>query len=190
MKVVVGLGNPGSKYQVTKHNCGFMVLDEIAYREKSTFNKEQFTADTSEFFLNGEKIILVKPLTFMNESGRAVAPLLDYYRVAIEDLLVIYDDLDLNPGTIRLRTKGSAGGHNGVKSLQQYLANQPFNRIRVGIGRPLPGQTVVSHVLSPFAKDIYPEMNSAIKKAADAALFWCSGQPFSEAMNRYNSKKE
>lgn len=189
MKLIVGLGNPGSKYQATKHNIGFITLDEIAFQEKVTFNKHQFEADIAEFFLDGEKVILAKPQTFMNESGRSVGPLMTYYNISDDDLLVIYDDLDLPIGRIRLREKGSAGGHNGIKSLISHLGTKEFNRIKVGIDRPKKSQEVVSYVLSTFPKATHEDMLQAVKTAAEASLYWAKGNDFVNTMNQFNSKK-
>lgn len=188
MKMIVGLGNPGRKYMETKHNVGFITLDELAYREKAKWNKHQFEAEISELFIDGEKVLLVKPQTFMNESGRSVRPLLDYYQMDVSDLVVIYDDMDLAIGKIRLRQKGSAGGHNGIKSLIQHLGTQEFNRVRIGIDRPYPGQDTVSHVLSPFAKTTHEEILLAIKTAADACEDWVKQNDFLLAMNQFNGK--
>ncbi len=189
MKLIVGLGNPGSKYRATKHNIGFITLDEIAFQQKVTFNKHQFEADIAEFFINGEKIILAKPQTFMNESGRSVGPLMTYYNVRDEDLVVIYDDLDLPIGRIRLREKGSAGGHNGIKSLIAHLGTKEFNRIKVGIDRPNSSEKVVSYVLSTFPKTTHDDLLHAIKLAAEASLYWAEGHDFVNTMNQFNSKK-
>ena len=175
MKVIVGLGNPGSKYKETKHNIGFITLDEIAYRQNVSFNNSNFEADIAEFFIGTEKVLLVKPLTFMNESGRSVG-------------IVIYDDLDLEVGKIRLRQKGSAGGHNGIKSLIAHLGTNVFPRIKIGIGRPSKNDTVIHHVLSTFPKETHEEMLLAVKKAADAALYACEGHTFVETMNQFNGK--
>ncbi len=151
-KLLVGLGNPGDKYFETKHNVGFMLIDQLAKKQNVTFKHDNiFQADLASFFLNGEKIYLVKPTTFMNESGKAVHALLTYYGLDIEDLLIIYDDLDMEVGKIRLRAKGSAGGHNGIKSIIQHIGTQTFNRVKIGIGRPKNGMSVVNHVLSTFA---------------------------------------
>ena len=132
--------------------------------------------------------MLVKPLTFMNESGRSVGPLLTYFGVDEEDLIVIYDDLDLEVGKIRLRQKGSAGGHNGIKSLIAHLGTNVFPRIKIGIGRPSKNDTVIHHVLSIFPKETHEEMLLAVKKAADAALYACEGHTFVETMNQFNGK--
>lgn len=188
MKLIVGLGNPGTKYAATKHNIGFITLDELVHREKINYNKKQSEAEIAEYFIGSEKVILAKPQTFMNDSGRSVRPLLDYYNLELNDLLVIYDDLDLPVGRIRLREKGSAGGHNGIKSLIQHLGTNDFQRIRVGIDRPRPGQDVISHVLGTFPKDTHEEIGIAVKKAADACEYWASGHSFVDTMNQFNVK--
>ncbi|MGY3766984.1 aminoacyl-tRNA hydrolase [Vagococcus vulneris] len=188
MKLIVGLGNPGAKYRGTKHNIGFITLDELAYRENISFNKTQFEADTAEFFHKGEKIILAKPLTFMNESGRSIRPLMTYFNIPLENVLVIYDDLDLPIGKIRLRPKGSAGGHNGIKSLISHFGTQEFNRIKVGIDRPSRSKEVVSYVLSTFPKAVHEDMLSSVNSAVDAVQFWIDGHTFADTMNHYNSK--
>lgn len=188
MKMIVGLGNPGSKYQETKHNIGFITIDEIAYRFNVAFQKTQFQADIAEFFIGSEKIMLVKPLTFMNESGRAVGPLMTYYGVDESELIVIYDDMDLPIGKIRLRQKGSAGGHNGMKSLIAHLGTDIFPRIKIGVGRPHSSQTVVSHVLSKFPKETHEEMLLAVKTAADAIVYFGEGHSFIDTMNQFNRK--
>ncbi|SFH81477.1 aminoacyl-tRNA hydrolase [Pisciglobus halotolerans] len=186
MKMIVGLGNPGAKYRDTKHNIGFITLDEMAYQHGAAFNKTKFESVYAEARINREKVLLVKPQTFMNDSGRAVRPLMDYYDIALEDLLVIYDDLDLPVGKIRLRQKGSAGGHNGIKSMIQHIGTQDFNRIRIGIDRPMPGQTVVQHVLSSFPKDQHAPILEAVKTGASAADYWLEGHTFLDTMSHYN----
>ena len=188
MKMIIGLGNPGKKYAPTKHNIGFITLDELAFREKISFKKAQFESEIAELFIGGEKVLLVKPQTFMNESGRCVRPLMDYYQLTTEDIVVVYDDMDLAIGKIRLREKGSAGGHNGIKSLIQHLGTQHFKRIKIGINRPFPGQEVVSHVLSAFPKETHEEMLLAVKTAADACEDWVAQNDFVGTMNRFNGK--
>lgn len=186
VKMIVGLGNPGMKYRETKHNIGFITIDEMAYRHGFALNKSKFEAIYAEGFIGTEKVLLVKPQTFMNESGRSVRPLMDYFNVETEDLVVVYDDLDLPAGKIRLRQKGSSGGHNGIKSLIQHLGTKDFNRIRIGIGRPFPNQTVIAHVLSPFPKDSHEDMLSAVEAASDSLTYWVEGHTFQETMTRYN----
>ena len=188
MRMIVGLGNPGSKYQETKHNIGFITVDEIAHRQGAVFKKSQFEADIAEFFIGTEKVMLVKPLTFMNESGRSVGPLMTYYGVEDNEVIVVYDDLDLEIGTIRLREKGGPGGHNGMKSLIAHLGTNEFPRIKVGIGRPKGNDTVIQHVLSKFPKEVHEVILIAVKKAADAAIYACEGHTFVDTMNQFNGK--
>lgn len=188
MKIIVGLGNPGAKYTATNHNIGFITMDEMAFQHKLQFNKSKFDAVYAEAFIGTEKVLLVKPQTFMNDSGQAVRPLMDYYDLGIEDLVVVYDDLDLPVGKIRLRQKGSAGGHNGIKSLIQHLGTSDFNRIRIGIDRPFPGQTVINHVLGTFPKEHHEDILFAVKDAAEALNYWIEGHTFLETMNQFNRK--
>ncbi|MCM3513212.1 MAG: aminoacyl-tRNA hydrolase [Carnobacterium inhibens] len=189
MKMIVGLGNPGSKYKETKHNIGFITLDEFAVQHNMAFNKTKFEAVYAEGFIGTEKILLVKPQTFMNDSGRAVRPLMDYFNVELEDLVVVYDDLDLPVGRLRLRQKGSAGGHNGIKSIIQHIDTADFNRIRIGIDRPMGKQTVVQHVLSGFPKNQHEELLIAVKDSVAALDYWIEGHPFLDVMNQFNKKK-
>ena len=184
-KLLVGLGNPGDKYFETKHNVGFMLIDQLAKKQNVTFTHDKiFQADLASFFLNGEKIYLVKPTTFMNESGKAVQALLTYYGLDIDDLLVIYDDLDMPVGKLRLRKTGSAGGHNGIKNIIAHLSSQDFKRIRVGIDRHK-YMKVVDYVLSRFAKEETEAINQGIDKASDAVLDYLD-HDFDYIMNRYN----
>ncbi|ANK58998.1 aminoacyl-tRNA hydrolase [Loigolactobacillus backii] len=187
MKMIVGLGNPGKKYAGTKHNVGFMTIDSIAKAHDVTLNKNEFEANYGTFFLNGEKVFLVKPQTYMNDSGRAVKPLMTYYQVQLDELLVIYDDMDLPAGKIRLRQHGSAGGHNGIKSMISYLRTSNFNRIRIGTDHPGRG-TVVDWVLTPFAKNVRPLIDESIEKASAAVESWTAEPDFMQIMNQYNRK--
>ena len=170
MKIIAGLGNPGAEYAHTKHNVGFMLVDALAEELGIDAWREKFNALVAEGRIGAEKVLLVKPLTYMNESGRALAPLLDWYKLAPEELIVVHDDMDIAVGTIRLRRKGSAGGHNGIKSLLAHIGSQEFSRVRIGIGRPLPGWTVVRHVL--------PAVECIVTDGIDMA------------MNRYNPRKK
>lgn len=188
MKLIVGLGNPGAKYAETKHNIGFIVVNEFAQRHGLTFNKAKFESIYAEGFIGTEKVILLKPQTYMNESGRAIRPMMDYFNIEQEEVVVVYDDLDLDPGRIRLRQKGGAGGHNGIKSMISHLGTQEFDRIRIGIGRPYPSQTVVHHVLSPFPKDHQEEMIDAVHQASDALTYWVEGHSFIDTMTHFNKK--
>lgn len=188
MKMIVGLGNPGAKYQETKHNIGFITVDELAYRYNVQFQKTQFEAEIAEFFIGTEKIMLVKPVTFMNESGRSIGPLMHYYGIEEKDVLVIYDDMDLAVGKIRLREKGSAGGHNGIKSLISHIGTNVFPRIKIGIGRPEVGETVISHVLGKFPKSQHADVLTAVKSASEATVYFCENHTFVDTMNQFNRK--
>lgn len=185
MKLIVGLGNPGKEYEMTRHNIGFLVVDELSKQLNISLDKSKFKGLFGMGYVNGEKVILCKPLTYMNLSGECVRPLMDFYDIPIEDVLVIYDDLDLSVGKIRLRTKGSAGGHNGVKSMISHLGTQQFNRIRIGIDRPKNGETIVNYVLGRFTVDELPILNDAIQKSTKACEKWIS-HPFLEVMNEFN----
>lgn len=187
MKLITGLGNPGSTYDKTRHNIGFEVIDELANRFDVSLSQTKFKGLYSIVHHRGEKFILLKPLTYMNLSGECIHPLMDYYQIDIEDLVVIYDDLDLPVGRIRLRQKGSAGGHNGMKSLISHLGTDKFNRIRVGIDRPPAGMSVPNYVLSKFSEDEQSEMKDIIQTCANACEEWME-KPFLEVMNLYNVK--
>ncbi len=185
MKVIVGLGNPGKKYDKTKHNAGFFIIDELLKRHSVTLDKQKFKADYAIEFINGEKVMFVKPQTFMNLSGQALRPLMDYYNAEIKDLVVVYDDLDLPTGKIRLRQTGGHGGHNGIRSLIEHLGTKEFNRIRVGIGRPTNSMAVVDYVLRPFSKEQSEDIAHSVLLASDACEYWLE-HTFLETMNKYN----
>ncbi|MGA4466688.1 aminoacyl-tRNA hydrolase [Bacillus bombysepticus] len=186
MKLIVGLGNPGREYELTRHNIGFMAIDELAKRWNISLNEQKFKGVFGAGFVNGEKVILLKPLTYMNLSGESIRPLMDYYKIDVEDFVVMYDDLDIPVGKLRLRMKGSAGGHNGVKSTISHLGTQEFQRIRMGIDRPKNGMKVVDYVLGRFTSEEIPNVNHSIEKAADACEEWLN-KPFLQIMNTFNS---
>lgn len=161
--VILGLGNIGKEYENTHHNIGFMVLDQVAKVNNITFKLEKkFNAFIGEYIYNGEKHILVKPTTYMNNSGIAIRQVLDYYKIDINDLLVIYDDLDLPLATVRIRKNGSAGGHNGVKSIISHLGTQNFNRVRIGIKKEKEVDTI-DYVLSKFSKAEYEKVAKTLE---------------------------
>ena len=189
MKIMVGLGNPGAEYAHTKHNVGFMLVDALAERIGIDTWQEKFNSLIAVGRIGAQKVLLVKPLTYMNESGRAVGPLLDWYKLAPEDLIVAHDDMDIAAGTIRLRRKGSAGGHNGIKSLLAHIGSEDFSRVRIGIGRPLPGWTVVRHVLAPFPADDATKIQAAISYLLPAVECIVT-DGIDMAMNRYNPRKK
>jgi PTH1 family peptidyl-tRNA hydrolase len=186
LKLFVGLGNPGKEYEQTRHNVGFMVIDELAKRWNISFQATKFRGMMGSAIISGEKVALCKPLTYMNLSGECVRPLMDYYDIDVDDVIVIYDDLDLSPGKIRLRMKGSSGGHNGIKSLIQHLGTQEFKRIRIGIGRPDNGQKVTDYVLGRFTKEESSAVTEAVLRAADACEKAVTA-PFLQVMNEFNA---
>lgn len=168
MKLVIGLGNPGREYAQTRHNVGFDVVDELARRIDAKFRRSwRFPAELAEGTLEGERVWLAKPRTFMNRSGEAAGPLMRKKGVQPVDIVVVVDDVDLPAGRLRLRKAGSAGGHNGLKSMIEHLGSDQFPRVRVGIGRDASRDTV-EHVLGRFAPDEQPMMEETVRRAADA----------------------
>lgn len=185
MKLIIGLGNPGKTYEHTHHNVGFDTIDILAAKWGISLNQSKFNGMYGTVHRPEGKVMLLKPLTYMNISGECVGPIMDYFDIDVEDIIVIYDDLDLDKGKLRLRQKGSAGGHNGIKSLIQHLGTQNFNRIRIGISRPPVGMKVSDYVLSRFSKEDQPLMQDAFEKAADACEY-ALGKPFIDVMNQFN----
>lgn len=188
MKIIAGLGNPGSEYAKTRHNVGFMFVDALAGKLGVTEWKDKFEAKIGEARIGTEKVLLVKPQTYMNESGRSVGPLMSFYKLEPEDLIVVHDDMDIPAGTIRIRKKGSAGGHNGIKSILAHIGDEHFSRVRIGIGRPLPGWTVVNHVLAPFPEEDAKRVAEAIEYLIPAVECIVK-EDIDKAMNQYNPKK-
>jgi PTH1 family peptidyl-tRNA hydrolase len=186
MKVIVGLGNPGKQYEMTRHNVGFWAIDKLAQDWNITLSTGKFKGLIGEGRIGMEKVLLVKPMTYMNLSGECVGSLLNFYKLdAEEDLLVIYDDLDLPCGKIRLRTKGSSGGHNGMKSLIAHLGTEEFKRIKVGIDRPAPGRKVVDHVLTTFSPEELADVQDAVNRSVEASKAWMEIS-FLRVMNQFN----
>ncbi|MBQ9441834.1 MAG: aminoacyl-tRNA hydrolase [Selenomonadaceae bacterium] len=190
MKIFVGLGNPGAEYAKTKHNVGFMLADKLAEKIGAESWREKFNALVAESFFDGEKILIVKPQTFMNLSGEAVGPLTNFYKISAEDLIVAHDDMDLPVGKIRLRPKGSGGGHHGIESIIQHLGGEKnFPRVRIGIGRPSQNWTVNNHVLSPFNPEDAEKISEAIENLIPAVIcIFRDG--IDMAMNKFNPKKK
>lgn len=172
MKLVVGLGNPGTQYANTRHNVGYQVVDLLAHRLNVSVAKKEAKSLTGEAPWAGTTLLLAKPQTFMNASGEAVRALVDYYRIALHDLLIIYDDLDLPPGRIRMRTKGSPGGHNGIRSIIDYMHTDLFPRLKIGIGAVPVGTSGRDYVLSCFRPEEVSLIEDACFAAAEAALLW------------------
>ena len=186
MKMIVGLGNIGTRYDETRHNTGFMVVDQLArdyHLGAFTHLKQEAVAVSG--IINGEKVMLVKPTTFMNDSGRAVGPLVEYYDIDLDNLVIVNDDLDMPVGKVRLKTHGASGGHNGLKSIISALGTKNFNRVKVGIDHPQHG-TVVSHVLGKFSKEERPKFDQAVEQAEHALEDWINGEDFAKLMNAYN----
>lgn len=184
MKLIVGLGNPGKDYEKTRHNAGFMCIDEVASRLDFHFDTKKFKAILAMGFVNGEKVILMKPQTYMNLSGEAVGECVRFYNIPLEDIVIISDDLDLPVGKIRLRMKGSSGGQNGLKNIIAHLGTQEFKRIRIGVGNNKRIDTK-DYVLGKIAKEDAEAFEDAKKRASQAAVDFIS-KPFERVMGEYN----
>ncbi|PYY30893.1 aminoacyl-tRNA hydrolase [Paenibacillus illinoisensis] len=185
MKWIVGLGNPGSNYAKTRHNIGFMALDQLASRHGISITQSKCKALIGEGNIGGVKTVLIKPMTFMNLSGESVRAYMDFYKVSLEDLIVVYDDMDTEIGKVRLRYQGSAGGHNGIKSIIQHTGTQQFNRVRMGISRPEPGHAIVDYVLSTFMKKEKEALEHTIEQTCDA-LEHSLKHTFEQTMAKFN----
>lgn len=189
MKLVVALGNIGREYAGTRHNIGFMTADLLAERWGDT---EAWRKTDNAFYLEKrmpEKCWVIKPTTYMNNSGVAVADFANFYHIPPEDVLVIQDDMDLPVGTLRIRRKGSSGGHNGLKSIERALGSQAYPRVKVGIGHPVhQEQAVISHVLHPFQGEDKEKVQEALDQAADAVEAWMKGAAVGELMQQFNKK--
>ncbi len=184
MKAIVGLGNPGSQYAGTRHNIGFMVVDRLATLHSAPTPKSRFKSLVTEVMIGTEKVVLLKPQTFMNLSGDAVRLMGAWYKLYADEILIVADELDLPFGTLRLRERGSAGGHNGLASVIQQLGTNEFPRLRVGIGRGRSSAT--AQVLSKFSTDEQPELPFVINDAVDACEIWVRDGA-TMAMNRVNA---
>ncbi|SPF54178.1 Peptidyl-tRNA hydrolase [Candidatus Desulfosporosinus infrequens] len=191
MKVIVGLGNPGPQYAETRHNIGFLLVDRLAEAYNLQY-RAKFQGLWTEGKVEGERFLILKPQTFMNLSGRSVRELTNFYKVLGEDLLIVQDDMDLPLGKIRLRDQGSAGGHNGIKSILAELGTEKFWRLKLGVGRPParnsnhePRTMTIDHVLSPFAKDELMQLDEVLERAEKATNLWIKGET-SRVMNLYH----
>lgn len=188
MFVIAGLGNPKKEYDNTRHNIGFAFIDALAEKYSISVVDVKHKALTGKGIINGQKVILVKPLTFMNLSGESIRPISDYYKIdTAKELIVISDDISLPPGQIRIRKKGSAGGHNGLKNIIQHLGNEEFQRIRIGVGEKPKGYNLADYVLGHFSKEEQPLMQEGIKRAMEAAAMMLEGD-IDRAMNEFNRK--
>lgn len=190
MIIIAGLGNPGREYQGTRHNAGFMVIDALAEKYGIDVAEKKHKGLIGKGTIEGKKVILAKPQTFMNSSGECLRELFDYYKPDVTtELIVVYDDITLDVGGLRVRKKGSAGGHNGMKSIIAHLGTEEFLRIRVGIGEKPPRMDLADWVLGHFHKEDIEKLNDAISEAANAVAMLVNEEA-DEAMNRYNRKVE
>jgi PTH1 family peptidyl-tRNA hydrolase len=188
MYIIAGLGNPTKKYEHTRHNIGFDVIDHLAEQYNISMNTKKFKGVCGVGTIEGNRVLLLKPQTFMNLSGNSVGEAVEFYKLdPARELIVIYDDIDLAPGNLRIRKKGSAGGHNGMKDIIAHLGTQEFLRIRVGVGAKIEGQDLVSHVLGHFSGEDRKLVEDAISNAADAVRLMVQEQT-DTAMNQYNKK--
>lgn len=189
MYIIAGLGNPGSKYAHTRHNVGFDTVEYLADYYGIDIETKKFQALVGQGVIEGNKVLLVKPQTYMNLSGESLRELVNFYKIdPEEELIVIYDDISLNPGQLRLRGKGSAGGHNGIKNIIQQLGTQTFKRIKVGVGEKPEGYDLADYVLGRFHGEEKAIMEDARKRAAKAAVMMMN-EGLQAAMNEYNRAK-
>lgn len=189
MYIIAGLGNPKREYDNTRHNIGFALIDALADQYNISVMDMKHKALTGKGMINGQKVILVKPLTFMNLSGESIRPIVDYYKIDVStELIVISDDISLPPGQIRVRKKGSAGGHNGLKNIIQHLGSEEFQRIRIGVGEKPAGYDLADYVLGHFSKEEQPLIREGVEKAMKAATMMLEGD-VDRAMNEFNRKK-
>ena len=188
MYLIVGLGNPEPEYSRTRHNMGFDVINEIAKRQEIELSRTKFNGIYGSGIVEEEKVILLKPQTFMNLSGESIRALADYYKIDYErELIVVSDDINLPPGQIRIRKSGSAGGHNGLKDIIRQLGSENFQRIRIGVGEKPKGYDLADYVLGHFSKEERPLMKEGLLKAVKAALMMLDDET-DRAMNEYNRK--
>jgi PTH1 family peptidyl-tRNA hydrolase len=198
MKLIVGLGNPGPKYQLTRHNIGFMLIDALVEAADQRRYKSEFKAETQKIVVGGEQVIVCKPQTFMNLSGESVQPLMTFYNLGLDDLLVVHDEVDVPFGQLRFQFKRGHGGHNGIRNIHQMMASDAYARLRLGVGRPQmvvtdtgekvgPSQEVHAYVLSNFSKDEMTRMPDFLKMAIDGVGVWLQ-KGIGQASTQFNSK--
>lgn len=189
MHIIAGLGNPTKQYEGTRHNVGFETIDRIAAENGIAVETRKHKALCGMGYMDGEKVILAKPQTFMNLSGESIRALVDFYKVEPENIIIIYDDISLDVGQLRIREKGSAGGHNGIKNIIAHLGTQEFPRIKVGVGEKPQGWDLADYVLGRYNAEDRKMIDAAQKDAADAVKLMVAGD-VKTAMNRYNTKKK
>lgn len=187
MYCLAGLGNPGSQYELTRHNAGFLVIDKIAEQHTVPVQKKGFKSLYGEIIIGGHKVLLVKPQTYMNLSGEAIHQAIRYFNIPMENILIIYDDMDIPPGIIRIRLSGSSGGHKGLGSVINTLGSVNLPRLKIGIGRPERDVSVIDYVLTPFSKEERSVIEPALIRGAQAAVsFIIEGSQY--VMNHFNQK--
>lgn len=185
--LIVGLGNPGLEYAQTRHNAGFMTLDLLAEREHTEIKRMKFKSLCGDAVIAGKRCLLMKPTTYMNNSGQAVAEAMQFYKLPIDHIIVVYDDISLEPSRLRIRRKGSDGGHNGIKSIIYLTGEDTFPRIKLGVGKkPRPDYNLADWVLSRFTKEELEQMHIAAEHACESIALMVNGK-IEEAMNRYNA---
>ena len=190
MYLIVGLGNPGREYEATRHNMGFDVIDKLVEEHRIPQGGVKFNAMYGKGLIGGQQALLMKPLSYMNLSGGPIRDMLHYFKIDPEtEMIVIYDDIDTEPGSLRIRKQGSAGGHNGIKDIIKQLGTQKFTRIRIGVGAKPQGWDLADHVLGRFSGEDRARVEEAIRDAEDAAVLMIQGEA-DKAMNDFNAKKQ
>ena len=185
MYLIIGLGNPEEEYSKTRHNIGFNTINKIAQQYNIEINKKKFQGLYEITAIEGKKVILVKPQTYMNLSGDCVKEIADFYKIPKEEILIIYDDMDIEPGKIKIRKKGSSGGHNGIKSIIQKIGTEEFPRIRIGIGRPKHSGDEINYVIGAIPEEENDKLNEGIEKAKKAVIEILKNG-IDSAMNKFN----
>lgn len=185
MYLIIGLGNPESDYANTRHNMGFNVINKLSEKYNIEVKKDKFKALFGSGVIEGEKVILVKPQTFMNLSGESVQEFVNFYKIPLENVLIIYDDVDIEPGKVRIRKNGSAGGHNGMKSIVSHLSSEKFPRVRVGIGKPHGQKDMIAHVIGGIDDEDKELLDKGVNLATEAVIETLKNN-IDSAMNKYN----
>ena len=185
MYLIVGLGNPEEEYSKTRHNMGFNVINKISNKYGIEVNKKKFDSLIGDGIIEGEKVILLKPQTYMNLSGKAIMQVINFYKIPLENVIVIYDDIDVEPGLIRIRKKGSSGSHNGMKSVIQELNSEEFARIRVGIGKPKYDNDMINYVIGAISEEDKTDLEAGVEKAREATIEILKNG-IDIAMNKFN----
>ncbi len=185
MYLIVGLGNPESNYAQTRHNMGFHVINELAKQYGIDIARKKFRSEYENAIIEGQKVILVKPQTFMNVSGEAVIEFVNFYKIELDKIIIIYDDMDIEPGKIRIRKSGSPGSHNGMKSVVHFLNSENFPRIRVGIGKPKEDENVIEYVIGSIPEEEKKDLETGVNLAKEAVVELLKNG-IDSAMNRFN----